>query len=166
MTTKEINIEIDKNIDMNKKELYEILLETFPEERVKFAMYNRFEYLHSSTEEKEKRIDQESFKRDLIERYKTCIVTNISYKVCQACHIIPHSKCDNKDKYNVNNGLLLRSDLHILFDNDNLKINPDTLQVELSNEILNDNDMKIYHEFNGKKLNINENSVVYLKNIY
>lgn len=158
------DIELNKNL--NKKELYELLRQSYKKKKVDFVMYDLFSYIYPQTEEKTKRKDQDSFKQDLIERYQKCIITDTSYKVCQACHIIPFSKCEDKDKYDINNGLLLRADLHILFDNGIFKINPDSLQVELSGEILNDDNMKIYHEYSGKKLNINKNSVFYLRQIY
>jgi hypothetical protein len=158
------DIELNKHI--NKKELYELLIQSYTEKTVVFVMYDMFKYIYPETEEKKKRKEQDLFKMDLVRRYKKCIITDTSYKVCQACHIIPFSECDDKDKYDINNGLLLRADLHILFDRGDLKINPNTLQIELSNEILKDNNMSDYFQLNNKKLNININSIKYLQNIY
>lgn len=166
MTTKDLYREIEINKCMEKKELYLHLIQTFIKSKVDFTMFNMFQYIHKETEEKEKRIDQYSFRNDLIERYNSCIISGVSEIVCEACHIIPYSCCEDKDKYNVDNGILLRSDLHKLFDSGLLKINPNTLQVMLSKQILLDPKMIQYIEFNNKKININKNSISFLKKIF
>jgi hypothetical protein len=166
MSSNEITNEILNHKDMNKKELYEKMILIYPKEKVNFVMYNLFQYIHKETEEKEKRKDQNSFRQDLINRYNYCIITGCNTIVCEACHIIPHSECDENIKYDVNNGLLFRVDLHKLFDNNKLKINPNTLQIELSDDILNDNSMKEYHQYNNKKIHIHEKSIYLLKQIY
>ena len=166
MTTKNINEEIEKNKDMNKKELYEKLENIFSKEKVAFVMYNVFGYIHKETEEKNKRKDQQSFREDLIERYGECIMSGVSEEVCEACHIIPYAKCEDKDKYNIDNGILLRSDLHKLFDKGLLKINPNTCTMLLDEKILLNPKMKQYYELNNKKININNNSIIYLKKIF
>jgi hypothetical protein len=144
-----------------------MLIEIFPKQNVDFAMFDLFGYEYKKYEEKEKRQCQALFREELEERYKRCIISNASVKNCQACHIVPFSECEEKDKYNVNNGLLLRYDLHNLFDSGHLKINPDTLCVELSKEILEDeNDSKIYGEYHNKKIKINSKNIPFLKKIY
>ena len=160
----EINKNKNKNLD--NKELYELLINIFPKPNVELAMFEKFCYIHKKTEEKEKRKDQQSFRNDVIDRYNNCIITGCNSIVCEACHIIPHSECSEDIKYDVNNGLLFRVDLHKLFDNGNLKINPTTSQIELSNDILNDNTMKDYHKYNNKKINIHESSICFLNKLY
>ena len=142
------------------------MINLYTKEKINFIMYNLFQYIHTETEEKEKRSDQQSFRQDLIERYNECIISGVSDEVCEACHIVPHSNCEDKDKYNVDNGLLLRSDLHILFDKGLLKINPHTSEVLLSEKILLNPKMKQYYELNNKKININKNSIKFLQQIY
>jgi hypothetical protein len=48
-------------------------------------------------------------------------------------HIIPYSECKNFD---ITNGLLLGASLHTLYDTHKLTINPDTLKIEISNDLL------------------------------
>jgi hypothetical protein len=162
----DINEDIELNKHLNNYDLYNLLIKKYSKKKVDFWMYEMFKYSHPEIEEKEKRKDQHTFRQDLIERYKTCLITGCNYLVCEACHIIPHEKCDEEIKYNVNNGLLLRADFHKLFDSNNLKINPNTLQIELSDTILNDNSMNEYHKYHNKKINIHEKSIFYLNQIY
>jgi hypothetical protein len=166
MSINDVENEINKNINMNKDELYNMLIEIYPKPNVELAMFKLFVYEYKKTEEKEKRLDQQSFRDDLIKRYKGCIITGVSEYVCEACHIIPHSECNDKDKYNVDNGLLLRRDLHSLFDKGLLKINPNTNKLLLDDKILNDNNMKEYYQYNNKKINIHINSIKFLNQIY
>jgi len=162
----DINNEIELNKHLNNYDLYNHLIKIYSKKKVDFWMYEMFKYSHPEIEEKEKRKDQKSFRLDVIERYKTCIITSCNYIVCEACHIIPYSECKEDIKYDANNGLLFRADLHKLFDSKKLKINPNTLQIELSQDILNDNSMKDYHQYNNKKINIHNNSVIFLQKNY
>jgi hypothetical protein len=116
-------------------------------EEIDFALYDLFEYEPPTKlyELKEKRLKQEEFHKQIIKRDKKCIITNRFSKVCQACHIIPFSICSEEQKYDPDNGLLLSADIHILFDNYLLSINPNTLQVILSDELLNNDDYNQYH---------------------
>ncbi len=74
--------------------------------------------------------------------------------------------CEDKNKYNVDNGLLLRSDLHILFDKNLLKIDPCTTKIILDKTILSNEKMTQYHELNNKKINIHKNSIEFLKELF
>jgi len=93
---------------------------------------------------------QREFKSKLIKAYGSiCMITgcNINSAI-EASHICPYrGKKDN----NVRNGLLLRVDLHRLYDNDLLSINPLTLTVEIHTSLKN----TYYQKYNGKKLVIN-----------
>ena len=37
---------------------------------------------------------RQDFRQDIIDRDATCVVTNATQHICQACHIIPHSRGD------------------------------------------------------------------------
>ncbi|WP_252106809.1 MULTISPECIES: HNH endonuclease signature motif containing protein [unclassified Halomonas] len=67
---------------------------------------------------------QPYFRKKLLDRYeKTCIVTGCRIvSLLEAAHIVPHSK---KGGYDLDNGLLLRSDIHNLFDLNLLSIDGD-----------------------------------------
>ena len=84
----------------------------------------------------------------------------------QVCHIIPFSQSKDDEKYNVNNGIVLRDDIHTLFDKRLIKINPYTLCVEVSGSIMKSNKCHEYHKYNGIHVKIHKNSIYYLKKIY
>lgn len=79
-----------------------------------YDLYNKNMETHMAN--KVERPNQQSFREKLIERYGCCIITGSDNIVCEACHIMPFAVCSESDKYNINNGLLLRNDLHNLFD--------------------------------------------------
>lgn len=145
---------------------YKLLIETYNKAIVDYYMYDKYKYLHrnDSINEQINRNGQITFKKQLIDRYKCCIISGNTENTCDAAHIIPYSILDTNDKYNIDNGLLLRTDLHRYFDNKILKINPYTLVVSFDTEWLNKN--KNYEEYNNIKVNINENSIKYLIEFY
>jgi len=71
--------------------------------------------------------------------------------VLEAAHIKPYSK---DGPHHVQNGVLLRSDIHKLFDEGYLTIAPD-YRVEVSRRIKEDyGNGRIYYQFHGKKLSV------------
>jgi ParB/RepB/Spo0J family partition protein len=91
---------------------------------------------------------QNYYREGLINRYKKCIISGMHMEVCEACHIIPFSESENFD---INNGILLNSVLHKLFDKHYWSINPSTLCVEISNKC---NDFEFLQEYNNKCIDI------------
>lgn len=90
---------------------------------------------------------QSVFRNSLIEAYGgRCLVTGCEIlAVLEAAHIKPYrGKKDNA----VQNGLLLRADIHTLFDLNLLAINPATHTVELDESLLG----SVYASYLGKKL--------------
>jgi hypothetical protein len=73
---------------------------------------------------------QQAFRDALRKRYQDhCLVTGCEVlAVLEAAHIKPYRKSDD---HHPANGLLLRSDIHTLFDVDLLGIEPESLKVEL-----------------------------------
>lgn len=66
---------------------------------------------------------QQQFRKELIDSMKSCPITgNTLIKVLQAAHIKPYAYGGSDDK---SNGLLLRADIHILFDAGLLNLRPD-----------------------------------------
>jgi hypothetical protein len=89
---------------------------------------------------------QRGFRDALRQRYgDRCLVTGCNVlAVLEAAHINPYrGEQDNHPE----NGLLLRSDIHTLFDLDLLGIEPESLQMELSPEVTNE-----YGRFAGMAL--------------
>lgn len=90
---------------------------------------------------------QPVFRNELLKLYdfKCAISGQGPTNVLEACHIVPHNLSGNNQ---LDNGLVLRSDLHCLFDDGLMKINPFSFQVEIDQSIMN----TPYNAFNGKKL--------------
>lgn len=80
------------------------------------------------------RTEQTGFRSQLMNAYKgRCAFSNTNAQhTLQAAHIVPHNKTSNDS---VNNGLLLRADIHLLFDAGLIKISPDTLEIKLDETI-------------------------------
>lgn len=110
---------------------------------------------------KEIRTDQKDFRKKLIDRYKKCVVRGSHHERCQAAHIIPYAECNGTQKYNIDNGLLLDAGLHQMFDSYLISINPKTLCLEINKQMCNE-DIEL-KKLNGCKININKESVKYLK---
>jgi putative restriction endonuclease len=91
---------------------------------------------------------QQQFRDALRKRYSNhCVVTGCEVlAVLEAAHINPYrGENDNHPK----NGLLLRADIHTLFDLDLLAIEPNRLQVELHPDLAKEKD---YGQLGGKTL--------------
>lgn len=80
---------------------------------------------------------QPAFRKRLRKKYgDKCLVTGCEvFQLVEAAHIRPYR---GENDNNVENGLLLRADIHSLFDLDLLGIEPDHLCVELSAELARD----------------------------
>ena len=146
----------------------ELLLE-MDVEFLNYVFYNERKYIHEETEECVKRRD-DKFRKEVKRRYKSCIITGKSVRICEVAHIVPFSESTKFEKYDPDNGILLCRELHNLFDTKSydLKINPDTQCIELSDEILLDEGFQDYHQYNGKQLKVrlDENTIKYLRQKY
>jgi len=147
----------------NKSLLYTHLVNetSYNLEEIEFALYDLFNYEISREvyDIREKRIKQEQFHKEIQERDKQCIVTKRFNKVCQSCHIIPFSICSNEQKYDIDNGLLLSADIHILFDKYLFSINPITSLIVMSDELQQNND---YKQYNNQKIKLTDKQKEYL----
>ena len=78
---------------------------------------------------------QTMFRKNMLVLYGAeCAVSGYTpNEVLDAAHIIPYAESEDHD---LGNGLLLRSDLHNLFDDGLLRINPDHMVVELSRQLI------------------------------
>ena len=95
---------------------------------------------------------QDAFRRKLLRRYgQQCMVSKCDLpEVLEAAHIWPYR--GPKDNH-VDNGLLLRADLHTLFDLDLLGIHPNTLCISMAENAKHCG----YGIFHGKQLFVNVN---------
>lgn len=89
---------------------------------------------------------QAKFRERLLSAYsRTCAVTGCSIvELLEAAHIQPHAEEPN---YNVTNGLLLRADIHTLFDLNLLTVDS-RLRIRLASSLLKSE----YKEFEGKPI--------------
>jgi len=95
---------------------------------------------------------QSSFRDQLLEAYNgKCAVTGCEdSEVLEAAHIVSYK---GPESQHVQNGLLLRSDIHLLFDSGSLRIN-DGYRVEISKSLKS----KEYSQLSGTKIRVPENS--------
>ncbi|MFP7655096.1 HNH endonuclease [Chryseobacterium proteolyticum] len=78
---------------------------------------------------------------------KKCAVTGCEIiEMLEAAHIYPY-KGSNTNK--IQNGLLLRSDIHTLFDLGLISINPENYTIEVSHKVFKDN---YYSNLKGSKI--------------
>ena len=105
----------------------------------------------------------EEFKKAVKTRYNNkCIITGHDIVKCDVAHIIEFSKCLTQyEKYDVNNGLLLSTEMHRLFDKYYFSIKPDTLMIEIDKTKKGINNVGLL-EYDNKKLDIDDNSRKYL----
>lgn len=97
------------------------------------------------------RIGQGAFRCLVTEAYgRACAITgDHTLPVLEAAHIRPYSE---SGPHAVTNGLLLRADLHKLFDDGYLTVTPD-LRVEVSGAIREEfNNGKVYYALHGQRL--------------
>lgn len=90
---------------------------------------------------------QRLFRRNLIELYQgQCTISGWGpTKALEAVHIVNHAETGIN---HTDNGIMLRADLHRLFDSNLLRINPETFCVELSSDLK----ASEYWELNGKRI--------------
>ena len=97
------------------------------------------------------RLGQGGFRIAVTDAYqRRCAITGEkTLPVLEAAHIIPYSE---NGQHSVNNGLLLKSDLHTLFDKGYITLSRD-YKVEVSHRLHDDfGNGKDYYNYNGKKL--------------
>jgi hypothetical protein len=90
---------------------------------------------------------QSKFRSELLKAYGgQCAITDCDAEAAlEAAHIFPYLGTDTNQ---VKNGLLLRADIHTLFDLYLISIDPDTNKVVISSSLLN----TCYKDLNGKPL--------------
>ena len=100
------------------------------------------------------RMDQQKLRNTLLNYYPGCVVTGLPHNEqaaswLEAAHIVDDKNNEKHFRHNgLDNGLLLRSDLHRLFDAKILTINPDNGAVEL---LTHDAALlKTYKKINGR----------------
>lgn len=159
------NYNIDINDKIFLKNIYEKMINIYDENILSLYFENNYEYIYEETNENKIRRKQQKFRENIIDIYKTCIITGIDSEICEASHIVPFCDSNNNDKYDMYNGLLLSPDMHRLFDKNYLIINPDTLVLEIIEKYSKVEPYKNYH---GKKIKyeLHKKTIQYLKKKY
>ncbi|MBD2391999.1 pentapeptide repeat-containing protein [Aphanizomenon flos-aquae NRERC-008] len=114
------------------------------EDDIKTKKYHNSQWIELLTKKKVKTVKspppregQEKFKEELTKKYGyKCLISGCEIKeIIEAAHIIPYRDLNSHD---VANGLLLRVDLHRLFDAHLIAIHPTTREVLISEQIAKD----------------------------
>ncbi len=96
------------------------------------------------------RSGQSNFRAQLIKKWRCCSITACNtINALDAAHIAPYRGEKDND---IRNGLLLRADIHRLFDAYLIGINPKSLTVHISSQI----DDPIYTQYEGKRIKVEE----------
>jgi hypothetical protein len=104
---------------------------------------------------------QPAFRAALLVAYgHRCAITACSVSsVLEAAHIVPHR---GQHTMRVDNGLLLRADIHTLFDQGYLWVDPDSLTVQVDETLLGSE----YEKLRGKMLRLPENPAHHPKRLH
>lgn len=107
-------------------------------------------------ENKRKRLNQTEFRKQIIKKFNsTCIISGITcIDELTAAHIIPITEDEN---YDIDNGLLLVENLHKTFDKYFWSINPDSLLIEINQNI----NVGSIQKYNNLKINLQMNNMLY-----
>ncbi|HEY9297525.1 MAG TPA: HNH endonuclease, partial [Phormidium sp.] len=105
-----------------------------------------------------RRQGQYEFRKSLLEIYNyRCAITECDVQeALEAAHIIPYVQTENNHP---SNGLLLRADLHTLFDLNLITIDPEKMQVSLAPSLRQTS----YGQLHGKPLQLPENQLYWPK---
>jgi hypothetical protein len=127
----------------------EASIKSGPEESNVTQISDRYEPDHKDSRELvlreiDARRGQAAFRDTLLERYGRCLISGCSVaEVLEAAHIDPYR---GSEQHHPDNGLILRADLHTLFDLNLVAIEPNNLIVRIHPALTE------YKEFDGKPL--------------
>jgi hypothetical protein len=170
------------NVNNNNPDIYKSneieyfiynLLENYNKNKVMYIIKDLFEIEFEYSNELQTQVcrNDDEFKKAVKDRYKTCIICDIydchksSYQVA---HIFDFSKCETEvEKYDVNNGILLCSNMHKYFDDSLLKF---VLDGECDDNYLvkivfcdTMCDYMFYKKYNGNQILFNKENILYIE---
>lgn len=134
---------------------YNKLIKKYGHKIVDFVIYDLYEIIFDKFQNKKNRDGQQEYRNNLINMYKSCIVTGDDAYICDAAHILDFSMTDCYNKYNKYNGLLLNPTMHRLFDKNYLIF--DHINKKIVVKIQN------YEKYNGKSIELPEKTWNYIK---
>lgn len=109
------------------------------------------------------RTGQNELRKQIIIRDKKCVLSGANHECCEVAHIKSFSNCTPYEKYDIQNAILLRADLHKLFDKYLWSINPKTSKVEISSKI--NKESSEYYPINNhknKKVNLSKKQLKFI----
>ena len=130
---------LDKNDNKEiiKEEIYDYKKFNYNDEiifnnHLNFLLENIYNIKIIENDKSRVRLNQKEYRKELLEKFNNkCIITNEDcMEELEACHLIP---INEKESYNINNGIILTSNLHKTFDKYLWSINPKTLKIEINN---------------------------------
>ena len=151
-----LQVEYDELINLPVESLEEITIDRENiESKLDFNPENLTDARERTNRSIVQRQGQSQFRSELLKAYGgKCAITDCDAKdALEAAHIFPYLGTDTN---HVKNGLLLRADIHTLFDLYLISIDPDTSKVIVSSSLLN----TCYKELNGKSLKSPQNYAV------
>ena len=77
------------------------------------------------------RIHSKQFRDKTINKFKVCAITGISHSICEAAHILPYSKCNDFEKDDEFNSILLSANMHKSFDKNYFTIDYETCKIKI-----------------------------------
>lgn len=130
------------------------LLQGLTKENIEKYHLNNIDEREVSLRAIKQRRGQQFFRNSLLIKYNsTCVISGCKIvAILEAAHINPYRGL--KDNHS-DNGLLLRADLHTLFDLDMIRINPNDLTVEISENLIGSE----YEQYNNLSLKRFQNHI-------
>jgi hypothetical protein len=133
--------------------------------KIKFPNYKID--IEPTTNLKENRINSCYFRNKLIEKFKSCALTNINHNLCDAAHLLPYADCDYNEKSDIKNGILLNKNMHCAFDKNYFIIDEKSCRIKIIYKNVNESIIKDLelHKINNKYIHKldNDRSKYFLK---
>jgi predicted restriction endonuclease len=151
------------------------LLEKYNKNKVMYFIKELFDIEFKDDIEEELQLqvsrNDDEFRKAVKEKYKNCIICDINdcHKASyQVAHIYDFAKCENiQERYDINNGLLMCSNMHKYFDDSLLKfvIDIDSNDNYLAKIVFCDSMINygFYKKYNGKTIQFNKQNILYIE---
>lgn len=135
-----------KLIDEHELSLKDLVHAKYVEQ---FNPENIFDAKEKTSTNIAKRRGQKSFRDELLDNYKgKCAITGSSAEeVLEAAHIVPYN---GEETNHIQNGILLRADLHLLFDLGLICIQPETYKIIVKKRLRNTE----YYQYHDKQIHL------------
>jgi len=163
-----------QGINISSSTYLQNLLDKYDNDKVYYCIKSIQPVIDQSVSDTERYVltvarDDKEFREMVKNKFNKCIICNnneCSVFSCEVAHIWNFSDCDSSSKYDVNNGILLCANNHILFDKHLIKFNLDSVSGIVSISV--DNILKDYaiYKYNGITINLTPENVKYLEKRY